>query len=72
MKRQLKKQSKSLKNNNVSFNKVNVGVSFWNKKDKSTIEPKLNPYKLIEKQSGRQLAIIFCENIKQKFNFVKK
>jgi hypothetical protein len=51
------------KNKNVSFNKNNVGVSFWNKKDKSTIDPSLQPYKLIEKQNGKQLAIIFCKNI---------
>jgi hypothetical protein len=51
------------KNNNVSFYKNNIGVSFWNKKDKSIIDPSLQPYKLIEKQNGKQLAIIFCKNI---------
>lgn len=51
------------KNNNINFNYYDFGVRFWVKKDKSTIDPSLQPYKLIEKQNGKQLAIIYCKNI---------
>jgi hypothetical protein len=55
------------KNNNVSFYKNNIGVSFWNKKDKSIIDPSLQPYKLIEKQNISSFSIEFIEETSLNF-----
>jgi len=51
------------KNNNIKFNKCESGVSFWVKKDGPTINPNYFPFKLIQKNNGKQLAIIYCKNI---------
>ena len=51
------------KNNNLCFDLSNYGVSFWRKKDKSTIDDKYKPFKLIDRHNNRQLAIIHCQNI---------
>jgi hypothetical protein len=50
------------KNNNVKFYTNNVGVQFWVKKDKSTIQEGYFPFKLLSK-NRIQLAIIYCKNI---------
>lgn len=52
------------KNNNIIFNKSSVGVTPWVKKDQPKIDNNIyKPFKLIEKNSRQQLAIILCENI---------
>jgi hypothetical protein len=56
------------KNNNVKFYTNNVGVQFWVKKDKSTIQEGYFPFKLLSK-TGIQLAIIYCKNIEEA-NFI--
>jgi hypothetical protein len=52
------------KNNNIKFYGNNVGVQFWQKKDKSTIQEGYFPFKLLSK-NGTQLAVIYCKNIKE-------
>lgn len=52
------------KNNNIKFYDNNVGVQFWVKKDKSTIQEGYFPFKLLNK-NGIQLAIIYCKNLKE-------
>jgi hypothetical protein len=56
------------KNNNVKFYSNNVGVQFWVKKDKSTIQEGYFPFKLLSK-TGIQLAMIYCKNIEEA-NFI--
>lgn len=51
------------KNNNIVFNKSNVGIIPWVKKDIQKIDNIFKSFKLIEKNSKQQLAIIFCENL---------
>lgn len=51
------------KNNNITFERNNVGVRFWNKLDNSTVESGYYPFKLIDKLTNTQLAIIFSKNI---------
>jgi len=52
------------KNNKIMFNKSNVGgIIPWVKKDQSRIDNIYKPFKLIEKNTGQQLAIILCENL---------
>lgn len=51
------------KNNNVKLNKCHSGVSFWVKKDNPIVNNDYLPFKLIQKNNGRQLAIIYCKNI---------
>jgi hypothetical protein len=54
------------KNNNVRFDKQAVsGISFWNKKDPNTVQPGYFPFKLIDKKTGRQLAIIYCKTLEE-------
>ena len=54
------------KNNNVRFDKHGVnGITFWNKKDNITMQPGYLPFKLIDKNSGRQLAIIYCKTLEE-------
>jgi hypothetical protein len=50
------------KNNNIFFDKNNFGVNFWVKLDHQTVDNNYSPFKLINKRSGQQLAIIYCKN----------
>ena len=52
------------KENNIIFDKHLVGeITFWNKRDKSTVQEGHFPFKLFEKHTGKQLAIIFCRTL---------
>jgi hypothetical protein len=54
------------KHNNVRFDKQAVsGISFWNKKDPNTVQHGYFPFKLIDKKTGRQLAIIYCKTLEE-------
>ena len=54
------------KKNKVKFDKQLVnGISFWNKKDGNTIQSEYFPFKLIDKNTGRQLAIIYCKTLEE-------
>lgn len=50
------------KDNNIIFEKSSFGISCWNKFDKSTIN-NYNKYALIEKNNGKQHAIIDTQTI---------
>jgi hypothetical protein len=62
------------RNNNVIFDKENFGVSFWNKFDKSTIQDGNYPYKLVNKNTGQQLATIYCKDYNEAYDtyFIRK
>jgi hypothetical protein len=51
------------KYNKVVFNKTSVGVSFWNKKDDITVDKIYHPFKLFDRHTRKQLAIIYCKDI---------
>jgi hypothetical protein len=51
------------KYNKIVLNKANIGVSFWNKKDEITIDKIYIPFKLFDRQTQQQLAIIYCKDI---------
>lgn len=51
------------KENNVSLEKNNLGVRFWNKYDPPRTEWDELPFKLIEKSTHIQLAIVYCKNV---------
>jgi hypothetical protein len=53
------------KYNKVVFNKTSVGVSFWNKKDDITVDKIYHPFKLFDRQTRKQLAIIYCKDINE-------
>jgi hypothetical protein len=53
------------KQNHINFNYTNFGVEFWKKADKSTIDNKYIPFKLIKKSNNQQLAIIYCTNMNE-------
>ena len=54
------------KNNNVVFYKQSIsGISFWCKKDSNTIHPGYFPFKLLDKLTHKQLAIIYCKNMNE-------
>ena len=54
------------KKNNVHFDKHMVnGISFWHKKDPNTVQPGYFPFKLIDKNTSRQLAIIYCKTLEE-------
>jgi hypothetical protein len=53
------------KNNNICFDKNNCGVNFWVKLDPPTVDNEYTPFKLINKGTGQQLAIIYCKDIKE-------
>jgi hypothetical protein len=50
------------KKNNIIFEKPNLGVSFWNKVDVSTIDNGYYPFRLFDKHTNIQLATIYCKN----------
>ncbi len=61
------------KNNNVHFDKHMVnGISFWNKKDSSTIQSGYFPFNLIDKNTGKQLAIIYCKTLEEAIEIYAK
>ena len=50
--------------NNIIFDKHLIsGITFWNKRDNSTVQEGYFPFKLLEKHTGKQLAIIFCRTL---------
>lgn len=51
------------KENNILFEKSNFDISCWNKFDESSVENNYNKYALVEKNNGRQLAIIYANTI---------
>ena len=53
------------KNNNICFDKNNFGVNFWVKLDPPTVDNDFIQFKLINKETHQQLAIIYCKNIKE-------
>lgn len=53
------------KNNNMLFERINVGVKFWNKYDKGIMQSDHYPFKLIDRKTNIQLAIIYCINLDQ-------
>ena len=53
------------KNNNVYFDKNNFGVNFWVKFDPPTVDNEYIQFKLINKETHQQLAIIYCKDIKE-------
>jgi hypothetical protein len=53
------------KNNNICFDKNNFGVNFWVKLDPPTVDNDFIQFKLINKETHQQLAIIYCKNIEE-------
>lgn len=53
------------KNHNITFEKSTFGVRFWCKKDITTVQNIYKPFRLIDKQNNRQMAIIHCENLNE-------
>lgn len=53
------------KNNNTIFNKSNVGIIPWVKKDQQILNSNYKQFKLIDKNRRQQLAIILCETLNE-------
>ena len=54
------------KNNNITFSKHSFhGITFWNKKDAPVMQSGVVPFKLMDKVSGKQLAIIYCKTLEE-------
>ena len=52
------------KDNKIIFDKHFIGgITFWNKRDNSTVQEGHFPFKLFDKHNGKQLAIIFCKTL---------
>ena len=50
---------------NIVFEKSNFDISCWNKKDIFDQDISLKRYKLMDKKNGKQLAIIYTDNLEQ-------
>ena len=51
------------KHYNIKFDTDNFGVRYWNKLDNSNVQIGLFPFKLIDKRTNSQLAIIYCHSL---------
>ena len=61
------------KKNKIIFDKHSIGgISFWNKRDKTTVQEGYFPFKLIEKKTGKQLAIIYCRTLTEAINVYRE
>jgi len=61
------------KKNKVLIDKDSIqGISFWHKKDPSTVQPGYFPFKLIDKNTGTQLAIIYSKTLEEAIDIYSK